>query len=59
MSGEDTIGLCARCRHVRVIESERGSRFYLCQAARSDARLPKYPRLPVLACVAFAAREQG
>jgi hypothetical protein len=52
------VGLCALCRYARVIESGRGSTFYLCGAARDDPRLTKYPRLPVLSCFAFAA-EQG
>jgi hypothetical protein len=43
-----------QCRHVRVITSERGSNFYLCGAAKTDPRLTKYPRLPVLSCVAFS-----
>jgi len=38
---------------VRIVESERGSLFYLCKAAREDARLSKYPPLPVLVCHAY------
>jgi hypothetical protein len=37
-----------------VITSERGSSFYLCGAATTDPRLSKYPRLPVLSCIAFS-----
>lgn len=44
------IGLCATCRHARRIESRRGSMFLLCARAASDARYPRYPRLPVLHC---------
>lgn len=51
--GQDTVGLCARCRHVQVVESLRGSRFYLCRRSATDARFPRYPRLPVLACVGY------
>ena len=47
-------GLCERCRHVRVIENRRGSRFFRCELADVDARFPKYPRLPVLQCDGFA-----
>jgi hypothetical protein len=43
-------GLCERCAHVRVVETRRGSRFYLCTLSERDPRYPKYPRLPVLAC---------
>jgi hypothetical protein len=49
-------GLCARCTQVRVVESGRGSRFYLCTRAERDARFSKYPRLPVLRCPGFEER---
>jgi hypothetical protein len=48
------VGLCEHCRHVRVVESGRGSRFYMCTAAQHDPRLKKYPPLPVLSCPAYA-----
>ncbi len=47
-------GLCGRCGHVRQIHSAHGSTFYLCEAARQFAELPRYPRLPVLRCSRFA-----
>jgi len=50
---EQAAGLCPRCSHVRVIESDRGSRFLLCSLFRSNPRFPKYPRLPVTQCPAF------
>jgi hypothetical protein len=50
------VGLCADCSRVRVIQSARGSEFYLCQRAEQDARFAKYPRLPVLACGGFEAQ---
>jgi hypothetical protein len=50
--GEEA-GLCALCRNVRIIRSDRGSIFYLCQLSFSDPRFPKYPRLPVLECAGF------
>jgi hypothetical protein len=43
-------GLCPECRHVRVIESERGSRFLSCRLAARDPRFRRYPPQPVLAC---------
>lgn len=43
-------GLCGDCVHARVVESRRGSRFYLCGLSAVDPRFPKYPRLPVLRC---------
>src|SRR5688572_4531743 len=47
-------GLCGRCRHARVIENNRGSRFYLCQLSAIDSRFPKYPRLPIRRCAGFS-----
>ena len=38
---------------MRRIESDRGSIFYLCERSATDARFPKYPRLPVLQCVGY------
>ena len=53
-------GLCARCTHSRQIESARGSKFWLCQLSATDARFPKYPRLPVLSCPGYErSRESG
>jgi hypothetical protein len=49
------VGLCAACRNVRVVESKRGSRFYLCQLSDVDPRFAKYPRLPVVRCLGFVA----
>jgi hypothetical protein len=48
------VGLCAQCLHARAIRSDRGSTFYLCQVSFENPRFPKYPRLPVLDCSAFA-----
>ena len=46
-------GLCATCIHSRVIRT-RHSAFYLCQRSFTDARFPKYPRLPVVRCIGYA-----
>jgi len=51
------IGLCANCRHSRRVESSRASVFWMCQISATDARFPKYPRLPVLACPGYLAKE--
>lgn len=48
------LGLCADCRHMRHITSDRGSNFYLCQLSAADANFPKYPRLPVWRCSGHA-----
>jgi hypothetical protein len=45
--------LCADCRFMRRIESDRGSTFYLCERSATDANFPKYPRLPVLQCAGY------
>lgn len=47
------VGLCEKCKNVRVIVSDRGSRFYLCELSKSDPKFPKYPRLPVLQCAGY------
>lgn len=48
-------GLCARCRHARLVTSGRGSQFVLCELSRTDERFARYPRLPVLSCAGFEA----
>ena len=46
-------GLCATCRHMRLIRSDRGSVFYVCGLSATDPRFKKYPALPVLACSGY------
>ena len=46
-------GLCADCRHARVVPSDRGSAFVRCRLADTDQRFSKYPVLPVLACPGY------
>jgi hypothetical protein len=46
-------GLCADCRYMRRIKSDRGSTFYFCERSETDPGFPKYPRLPVLQCSGF------
>ena len=50
-------GLCASCKHAQVNKSDRGSVFYFCKLSASDARFPKYPRLPVVACAGYEKEE--
>jgi hypothetical protein len=52
------IGLCAVCRHARVIKSAKGSTFTMCDLAKSDRRFSKYPPLPVIECVGFQKNNQ-
>ena len=51
------VGQCESCRWHRVVESGRGSKFWMCQRSRFDERFPKYPRLPVLACIGYEPME--
>lgn len=53
MRAEPEPGLCSDCAFHRVVENARGSRFWLCERSRFDARFPRYPRLPVLACFGY------
>lgn len=47
-------GLCGSCLNVRIVETRKGSRFFLCQLAETDPRFTKYPRIPVLRCRGYA-----
>jgi hypothetical protein len=39
--------------HLQLVESARGSTFYLCRLSSIDPRFPRYPPIPVLACAGF------
>jgi hypothetical protein len=47
------VGLCVTCRHASRIANPRGSIFYLCERSRTDPGFPRYPRLPVIACIGW------
>jgi CheY-like chemotaxis protein len=49
-------GLCDTCVHQQVVRTRRGSAFSLCRRSRTDPAYPKYPRIPVLACVGHEPR---
>ena len=51
------VGLCATCVNARIIESKRGSRFWLCALSKVDPRFPKYPPLPVVRCGGYTPGE--
>lgn len=53
---QDRAGLCSRCRFMRLMNSDRGSVFFLCERSATDAAFPKYPRLPVLQCPGYEPR---
>jgi len=46
-------GLCATCRHPKLITSAKGGVFILCQAHQFSHKLPKYPPLPVTKCSGY------
>jgi hypothetical protein len=46
-------GICATCRHVRVIVSDRGSRFVLCERSKTDPTFKRFPPLPVRVCPGY------
>ena len=46
-------GLCNDCQHCRRIESDKGSKFLLCQLSKVDPSFAKYPRLPVMRCAGY------
>jgi hypothetical protein len=52
-------GLCADCRFMRLMHSDRGSTFFLCERSATDESFPKYPRLPVLQCPGYERLETG
>ncbi|HEY5377468.1 MAG TPA: hypothetical protein VIK01_27500 [Polyangiaceae bacterium] len=51
------VGLCATCSHARVIQTTKGSEFWLCEKSKTDPRFTKYPPLPIRACLGFARSE--
>ncbi|MFN0202088.1 MAG: hypothetical protein ACKVTZ_11245 [Bacteroidia bacterium] len=51
--------LCNTCKNVRLIKNERGSVFYLCQKAKTDAFFTKYPPQPVYQCSGFVLKKEG
>ena len=48
----DPIGLCRTCEHSRIVPAG-ASRYWLCGLAATDARFPRYPRLPVISCAGY------
>ena len=51
----ERVGLCASCANAKVMQSDRGSVFYLCELSFTNREYAKYPRLPVLNCGGFSA----
>jgi hypothetical protein len=51
-------GLCASCRHARIVRS-RTARYTLCGLSAEDPAYPRYPRLPVTTCSGHAPGDPG
>ena len=58
-SGREQAGLCAACRHRRLIESAKGSTFLFCRRSETDPCYPRYPRLPVRQCSGYEADRES
>jgi hypothetical protein len=58
-AGTDPAGLCARCAHTQIVTSAKGSRFFLCRLSATDPRFPRYPPIPVRACVGYTPVEDA
>jgi hypothetical protein len=43
---------CHRCTHLRIVRSDRGSVFLMCQ----EPTLPKYPAQPIRTCARFTPK---
>jgi hypothetical protein len=48
-------GLCARCAHLKVLETKSGNPIILCRLSEENSDYPRYPALPVLECAGFRA----
>ena len=47
------VGLCFTCRWMRPAGNQRGSIFFRCTRADTDARFVRYPALPVRTCSSY------
>ncbi|HEX8361507.1 MAG TPA: hypothetical protein VF613_15440 [Longimicrobium sp.] len=52
-------GLCESCRNVRIVDTRKGSRFYLCELSETDRRFPKYPPTPVYRCIGYVSHSDA
>lgn len=56
-AGPEWPGLCSTCRHAHRIQTGRGNIYWRCRLSESDGRFPRYPVLPVLACIGHELME--
>jgi len=54
--GRADAGMCETCAHAKIILSDRGSQFWRCMLSDTNPAFPKYPRLPVLTCSGWLAK---
>ena len=52
-----TKSLCESCRWMREILTPKGSRFLLCELAKTQALYPKYPPQPVVRCQGYQPKQ--
>jgi hypothetical protein len=52
-------GLCADCGHARKLKTKIDAIIYMCGLSAKVPRLPKFPRLPVIACAGYEKTQQG
>ena len=55
---DPSTGLCASCRHQKLVRNTRGSVFSMCLRSKGDPAFPKYPRIPVVACPGHEPRAE-
>ena len=48
-------GLCDTCKYQKLVRTTRGSVFSMCERSKTDARFPKYSRLPVKQCPGYVS----
>jgi hypothetical protein len=58
-AADPEVGLCASCRFAHAQPNARGSLFWRCGRAETDARFRRYPPLPVRECPGFEAGPAG
>lgn len=52
-------GLCAGCRHLRLVGAAGRSVFVQCGRAKTNPTFVRYPRLPVTQCRGFEPGDEG
>jgi hypothetical protein len=57
MENAADVGLCTHCAHARIMKSDKGSVFWMCQLSFTDSRFSKYPRLPVVECSGYEKKQ--